>query len=257
MTFELLSLPGAVLCGAFFFAGIIDAVCGGGGLLTLPMFMAAGFPAHFVSGTNQCSIFFGNVTSLLRFARKGHIHWPSALTTVPFAVLGGTLGARLNLMLPEQWLEIVMTLLVPVVAIVLLLKRNFGNENHVEELSGRRRFLSALCIGVVIGIYQGFYGAGSGTFFMLGFALLMRLDLTTASGNTKVVSFCSVTSSAITYALSGAVFWPAVLAATVFNVAGSYVGAGLAMRRGAKFIRPMFFLVLAMLFVRLVLTWLG
>lgn len=257
MEFALMSLPGAALCVTFFFSGIIDAVCGGGGLLTLPMFMAVGFPAHFVTGTNQCAIFCGSATSLARFAKNAHIHWPTALLTVPFAVIGAALGSRLNLMLPEQWLELVMTLLVPVVAVVLLIKRSFGAENHVETLSRFRRVLSALGIGLVVGAYQGFYGAGSGTFFLLGFAILMQLDLTTASGNTKVVAFCSVATSAVTYALSGAVYWPAVIAATVFNVAGSYVGAGLAMHRGARFIRPMFFLVLALLFVRLVLSWVG
>ena len=89
---------------------------------------------------------------------------------------------------------------------------------------------------------------------MLGFALLCRLDLTTASGNTKYVAFCANIASAATFALSGAVVWPAVLLATVTNVAGSYLGAGLAMKKGAKVIRPMFLFVLALLFVRLLST---
>lgn len=256
MEFALFSLPGALLCGTFFFAGIIDAVCGGGGLLTLPMFMAAGFPVHYITGTNQCSIFFGGATSLIRFARGGHIHWPTALSTIPFAMLGAAVGARLNIMIPAAYLELIMTLLVPAVAIVLLLKRSFGTENHVDQLSPVRRVLSPLVTGLVIGCYQGFYGAGAGTFFMLAFAVLMKLDLTTASGNTKVVSFCSVVTASVTYALSGVVHWPVVLAATVLNVTGSYVGAGLAMHKGARFIRPMFFLVLALLFLRLLYTWL-
>lgn len=257
MEFALLSLPGALLCGAFFFAGIIDAVCGGGGLLTLPMFLAVGFPPHFVSGTNQCSIIFGNATALARFARSGKIHWPTALLAVPSTMVGAALGARLNLLLPEQVLEVIMTLLVPVIAAVLLLKRDFGRENHVDELSPARRIATAVSIGLAVGCYQGFYGAGSGTFFLLGFAVLMKLDLITASGNTKVVSFCSVATSAVTYALSGTVHWPAAIAATVFNVVGSYVGAELAMHKGARLIRPMFLLVLALLFARLIFTWVG
>ena len=257
MDFAILSLPGLILCGAFFFAGIIDAVCGGGGLLTLPMFMTTGFPVHYITGTNQCSIFFGGATALWRFAKKGHIHWPTALASVPFAMVGSFLGSRLNMILPEESLQLVMILLVPVVAIALLLKRDFGDENHLEEVGKVRRALSALAIGLGIGMYQGFYGAGAGTFYMLAFAILLRLDLTTASGNTKVVSFCSVATSSITYALSGMVYWQVVIAATLFNIVGNYVGAGLAMKRGAKFIRPMFFLVLALLFVRLILTWFG
>ena len=257
MEFSILSLQGLVLGVTFFFSGIIDAVCGGGGLLSMPMYMAVGFPAHYVTGTNQCSIFFGGVTSLLRYMKAKRIHWPTALITGPLAIFGAFLGAKLNLVLPERILEIVMVLLIPVAAAVILMKRDFGSENRVAEISSGRKLFGALFIGLVVGAYQGFYGAGSGAFFMLGFCLLHKLDLTMASGNTKFVAVCANISSAATFALSGMVVWPAVLLATVFNVAGSYIGAGLAMKKGAKVIRPMFLFVLALLFVRLLTTVIG
>ena len=257
MGFQILSLQGAVLALTFFFCGIIDAVCGGGGLLSMPMYMAIGFPAHVVTGTNQCSIFFGGATSLLRYMKAKRIHWPTAWLAGPLAILGAFLGARLNLIMPERILEIIMIVLLPVVTVIILMKPNFGAENRVHELTKQQYVFGSLFIGLVIGGYQGFYGAGSGTFFMLGFALLCRLDLTTASGNTKFVAFCANLASAATYALSGAVIWPAVLLATATNVAGSYIGAGIAMKKGAKVIRPMFLFVLALLFVRLLTTMLG
>ena len=256
MDFQILSVQGAILALTFFFSGIIDAVCGGGGLLSMPMYMAIGFPAHVVTGTNQCSIFFGGATSLLRYARAGKIHWPSAWLAGPLAILGAFLGARLNLIMPERILEIIMIVLLPVVTAVILAKPNFGAENRVHELTKKQHVLASLFIGVIIGGYQGFYGAGSGTFFMLGFALLCKLDLTTASGNTKFVAFCANLASAATYAFSGAVVWPAVLLATATNVAGSYLGAGMAMKKGARLIRPMFLFVLALLFVHLLWTML-
>ena len=257
MEFSIWSIQGFLLGVTFFFSGVIDAVCGGGGLLSMPMYMAVGFPAHYVTGTNQCSIFFGGVTSLARYMKAGRIHWPTAILTGPLAVLGAFLGAKLNLVLPERILEMVMVLLIPVAAAVILMKRDFGSENHVDELSSGRKLFGALFIGLLVGAYQGFYGAGSGAFFMLGFCLLHKLDQTMASGNTKFVAFCANLSSAATFALSGMVVWPAVLLATVFNVAGSYIGAGLAMKKGAKVIRPMFLFVLALLFVRLLTTVMG
>lgn len=257
MTFTIFSLEGAILAATFFFSGIIDAVCGGGGLLSMPMFMAIGFPAHLVTGTNQCAIFMGGATSLARYVKAKRIHWPTAWLAGPLAVLGAFLGARLNLVMPEHILEIVMIVLLPIATAVILTRPNFGAENHVEGLSRRRYIGSSLLIGLLIGGYQGFYGAGSGTFFMLGFALLCRLDLTTASGNAKFVAFCANLASAATYAFSDAVVWPAVLLATLTNVAGSYLGAGLAMKKGARLIRPMFLGVLAVLFVHLAATMLG
>lgn len=251
MNLSVFSPQGAMMCAAFFFAGIIDAVCGGGGLLTLPAFIAVGFPVHLVTGTNQCTIIAGSATSLIRFVHGKCVHWPTALPTVIPTMIGAFLGAKLNMLLPDAVLERVMLVLVPVVAVLLLLKRNFGAENHVDTLNMRQRMLRCLATGLLIGAYQGFYGAGSGTFFMLAFAVLLRLDLTTASGNTKVVAFVSALTSTLTYAFSGMVVWSFVLAAMVTNVLGSYIGAELAMKEGAKFIRPMFFGVLALLFARL------
>ena len=256
-SFSVLSVRGALLAATFFFSGVIDAVCGGGGLLSMPMYLTLGFPPHLVTGTNQCSIFLGGATSLARYMKGGHIHWPSALPAAPLAIAGAFLGARLNLFLPERYLEMVMIVLLPIVAAVILFKPDFGAENRVGGISRRRILTGALVIGLAVGAYQGFYGAGSGTFFLLGFSLLTRLDLTTASGNTKVVAFCANLASAATFALSGAVVWNAVLLATVFNVAGSYIGAGIAMKKGAKVIRPMFLFVLALLFVRLAYTLLS
>ena len=247
----LLTLPqGALLCAAFFLAGIVDAVCGGGGLLTLPAFLSIGFPAHMISGTNQCSTLMGGTASFLSYLKGGYIHWRTALPTVPLTVMGAFLGARLNLLLPEETLEAVMVILLPFAAAALLLRRGFGSENRADTLSAGRIFVGALFIGLVVGGYQGFYAAGAGTFFMLAFALIMRLDLLSASGNTKLIALCSNITASATYAFSGSVAWKVVLPATLFNIAGNLLGAHLAIRRGAKLIRPMLLGILVLLFLR-------
>lgn len=136
----------------------------------------------------------------------------------------------------------------------LLLKRDFGSENRADTLTTPRILAGSLLIGLVVGGYQGFYAAGAGTFFMLAFALVMHLDLISASGNTKLVALCSNTTASITYALSGSVVFAVVLPATLFNIAGNALGAQLAMRRGARLIRPMFLGILALLFVRITMA---
>ncbi len=251
---EITWLTTAVIAGAFFLAGIIDAVSGGGGLLTLPTFLLMGFPAHLVAGTNQCSCCVGSLISLGRFAKSGRIYWKTAAIAAPVSLLGSILGARLNLMIPERYLQIVMLILLPIAAVVLLLNRNFGLENHADELTCRQRVAVALFIGLVWGAYTGFYGAGGGTFILLSFALLNKLDLVTASGNTKVCSSVASLTAALTYAISGAVVWQVVLPAALLNILGNYIGAGLALHKGAKVIRPMFIVVLLMLLVRLAVT---
>ena len=240
----------AVIAGAFFLAGIIDAVSGGGGLLTLPTFLLLGFPVHLIVGTNQCSCCAGSLISLGRFAKSGRIYWKTAAISAPVSLLGSILGARLNLWIPERYLQIMMMVLLPIAAATLLLNRDFGLENRSGKLTTGQQVAVALFWGT----YTGFYGAGSGTFILLSFAPLNKLDLVTASGNTKVCSSVASLTAAITYALSGAVVWQVVLPAALLNILGNYIGAGLALHKGAKVIRPMFFVVLLMLLVRLAVT---
>ncbi len=240
----------------FFLAGIVDAICGGGGLLTIPVFMLTGFPVHFITGTNMCSTSVGNIANLAIFARRKQIHYHSALTALPFAIAGAFLGARLNLMIPERYLEMIMVALVPIIALVIFLKKDFGSDNRIDTLSKRRVFINSLLIGLVIGCYQGFYTVGAGAFYLIAFAVADRLDLIKASGNTKIIMVAGNISAALTYALSGSVVWSVVLAATVLNIAGSIIGSYLALTKGAKVIRPMFIAVLLVITGRLIFQFL-
>ena len=122
----------------------------------------------------------------------------------------------------------------------------------MEEFSVRTITVWSIMIGFFIGLYQGFYGAGSGTLFLLAFSLILKMDLVTASGTTKFVLIAAVTMRAVTYALSGVVIWPIVLPAVLFNVAGSYVGTIIAVRKGARIIRPMFAVILVLLVIRII-----
>lgn len=241
-----------IVCPLVFLGGLIDAVAGGGGLITLPAYLLAGLPAHIASGTNKCGNMFGTLLSTGRFLKRGDVHIPSALAGMAGALMGAWLGARLNLIMPEQMLYYVMLAVVPVMAVFLLLKRDFGQENRSGELGRGQLMAMALGIGLVIGGYDGFFGPGAGTFLMLAFTGLCRFDLLTASGNTKVANSASNLSSLITFALAGKVMWSVGIPAALCGIAGNYVGSSLALKGGAKVIRPMFFVVLALLLVRLI-----
>lgn len=246
----------ALLCVVYTLAGVIDGVSGGGGLIAIPALLVAGFPAHLASGTNICGVIVGSATSAGRYIREGKVYWPMAAIAGPLSGLGAILGARLNLYLPERVLQIVMLVLLPVIAAVILGKRDFGRENRVAELPETRQRLLAAAIGLGIGTYNGFYGAGAGTFYLLAFAAFGRLDLVMAGGCAKVCGLWATIFAAATYALSGQVIWAVALVATLFNAAGNYIGAGLAIRKGAAMIRPVLIGVLILLFGRLIYTML-
>lgn len=241
-----------IICPLVFLGGIIDAVAGGGGLITLPAYLLAGLPAHLASGTNKCGNAFGTFLSTGRFLKRGDVHYPSAVAGAVGALAGAWAGARLNLIVPEQVLYYIMLAVVPVMAVFLLLKRDFGQEDRSGQLSRGQLMAMAAGIGLIIGGYDGFFGPGAGTFLMLAFTGLCRFDLLTASGNTKVANSASNLASLVTFALAGEVLWSVGIPAALCGVAGNYLGSGLALKGGAKVIRPMFFVVLALLLARLI-----
>ena len=240
-----------IVCPLVFLGGLIDAVAGGGGLITLPAYLLAGLPAHMASGTNKCGNAFGTFLSTGRFLKRGDVHISSGIAGAIGALAGAWVGAQFNLIMPERMLYYIMLAVVPVMAVFLLFKRDFGKEDHSEELSKLQLMAMATGIGLVIGGYDGFFGPGAGTFLMLAFTGLCRFDLLTASGNTKLANSASNLASLVTFALAGKVMWTVGIPAALCGIAGNYLGSSLALKGGAKVIRPMFFVVLALLLIRL------
>lgn len=240
-----------IVCPLVFLAGLVDAVAGGGGLIALPAYLVAGLPPHMASATNKCSSVFGTVVSTVRFLREGRFHRRAAVVSAFTALLGSALGTRLNLLLSEALLHWVLVGLLPVIALFLLFKRDFGATSRVDTLSPRALLVLSGAIGLVLGAYDGFFGPGAGTFMILSFTAVCGFDLVTASGNAKVVNLCSNLAAFVTFASAGKILWIVGLPAALFSIAGHYVGSSLALTRGAKVIRPMFFVVLLLLLGRI------
>lgn len=247
----------AIVCPLVFLGGLIDAVAGGGGLITLPAYLLAGLPPHVASATNKCGNVFGTLLSTGRFLKHGDIHIPTAVVGTLGALVGAWLGAKLNLLVSEQLLYWLMLIVVPVMAVFLLFKRDFGTEDRSDQFGKLRLLFVSALIGLGVGAYDGFFGPGAGTFLMLAFSGLCKFDLLKASGNTKAANSASNLASLITFAMAGKVMWSVGIPAAVCGIAGNYVGSGLALKKGAKIIRPMFFVVLALLLLRLVSDLVG
>lgn len=237
---------------AYFFGGIVDAVCGGGGLIVLPALFAVGVPAHVAVGTNQVSVLPGIVTSVAKFHKSGKIDVKNVIYAVPFGLIGGFVGAKLNLMVSESYLQLLLLILIPVLTIFTIFKPTVGDIDRSKDNSRQKMIVMSAVIGFVVGTYHAFYGPASGTFYMLAFALILGYDLVTANGNTRFVTLFVSAVSSVTYALSDCVNWFFVLAAVPAYAIGNYVGASLAVSKGAKFVRPMYYIILAILFIKLV-----
>ena len=246
------SVQALLCCLAFFFAGIVDSITGGGGLITIPLMLATGIPVHYITGTNQCSAWIGSGVASYKFVRSGNIHLRSAFITLPFAIIGSYIGARLNLIVPDRYLKVFMLVTIPIIAAFIFSNKQLGEEDHSDEQSTMAIVLWSVLIGFVLGGYQGFYGPGSGLFFMLAYAACLKLDLVKATGNTRFVIAIASIASVFAYASSGTVIWNLAIILNVFYIIGSYLGAVLVIRNGARIIRPIMICVVGLLIIKIV-----
>ena len=243
-----------ILGPLLFLTGFVDSVAGGGGLISIPAYLFVGLPVHLASGTNKVVNGIGTASATWRFFRSGKIRMRIALWAAAGALGGAFVGARLALRMPEAILQACLLVALPVVAVFLAVKKDFGKTGSPagKELPPAKEHLLSLLIGLVIGLYDGLVGPGTGTFLIRGFTLVLGMDLITASGCAKVVNLSSNIASAAVWIAGGKVIWSIVLPAVIFVVAGNQCGARYAIRGGSDKVRGMIFVVLGMLFVKMI-----
>lgn len=236
-----------------FFASLVDAIAGGGGLISLPAYLISGMPIHMASGSNKFSAGIGTLSSTYRFIKSGAIHMKIALLSALFAFIGSNLGAQIALLLSDRILSIIMTILLPFIAVfVLLNKKNTGDISTLDNYSKSYIALLSATIGFTLGMYDGFFGPGAGTFMILGYTTFIGLDFTTACANAKIVNLASNISALIVYIFAGKVMYSVAIPVTLFSIAGHWVGSGLVIKNGSKFIRPVMVCVIMGLFAKII-----
>ena len=239
-----------IVCPLVFLAGVVDAI-GGGGLISLPAYMLAGLPAKLAVSTNKLSASIGTFASTARYVKQGCVDWLTALPGVAMALIGAYCGANIGLNLPDKVFEIALLVVLPVVAAYVLLHRELKKPDKPDL--PRARQIAVVCIvSLVIGFYDGFYGPGTGTFLILLYTALARMDVLTAGGNTKLSNLASNVMSITVFLFNGTVLIPLGLTAAVFSIAGHFIGAGIALKKGAKSIRFVILIVIALLFAKVI-----
>ena len=233
-----------------FLAGFVDSIAGGGGLISLSSFLAVGVPAHLALGTNKFSMFLGTGLSAAYFARKGHVKWDSAIYALLGALVGSAAGARLVLCLDERFLRYFLLAVIPLVALFLLFRKDF--EVREIPLSPIRFGVYSVGIGLGLGLYDGFFGPGTGTFLILAFTAVLGLGLLTACGNTKVVNFASNIAAVVAFMASHDIDYSLGIPCAICSILGNFAGARLAIRNGAGIIRPAMLFVIGLLLAKVV-----
>ncbi|MBQ3486355.1 MAG: TSUP family transporter [Clostridia bacterium] len=240
----------AIVCPLVFLAGLIDSIAGGGGLISLPAYYLAGLPPTLAAGTNKLSAGIGTVASTVRYIRGKKVMWRVGLLAAAGAFPGSWLGAMTLQHIPENTVRLLMIIAIPLVAAVVLMRRDtLGAARRIPEAWDMP---ASAAIGFFIGFYDGLVGPGTGTFLILCFTMLLGMEAVMASGTAKVVNLTSNVSALLSLLLSGNVAFALGIPAALCGMAGNWLGAGLTMKRGARFIRVILLAVLALLLATMV-----
>ena len=238
----------AALMAVAFLAGFIDAIAGGGGLLTLPALLTAGLPPHLVLGTNKLSATFGSAMASYTFYRRklfDPAQWRFALVAT---AIGAALGAGLAHLIPAHWLNQLLPLVVFGCGLYLLFGRVPTTPRADAAPIGKRRQWPQ---GLTLGFYDGIAGPGTGAFWTVSNMLLYPLDLLRASGVARSMNFVSNGVALAVFIISGHAAWALGIGMGIALMGGAYLGARTAIQGGSRFIRPIFISVVLVLSLRL------
>ncbi|MFC7394085.1 sulfite exporter TauE/SafE family protein [Scopulibacillus cellulosilyticus] len=240
-----------ILIAGGLLAGIVDTIIGGGGLFSLPTLLLVGLPPQAALGTNQFALSFGSLVGTYKFSQKRYIKWwPETFICLIGALPGTILGCITAIAIPPAILQTVVVCLLVIIGVVVLLKRNFGDEQSQDCSSiTLTKIVLTFFLGVFIGFYEGFFGPGTGILITFSFVLWLGFSFLQASGTAKAVSLLGNVTAFITYALFGNVHWISGLILAASVTVGAYFGVFFAQRGGSKVIRPVMLGVIILLIV--------
>lgn len=239
------------VCPLLFLAGLVDAIGGGGGLISLPAYLIAGLPMHQAVATNKLSSTCGTTLATVRFIKKGLVNFKLAVPSVISAIIGSSIGARLSLLMDEKIMEYVLFAVLPIAAFIVLNKKWFKDNPDAELVLNTKTYITAIVAALIIGMYDGFYGPGTGTFLIIAFTTFAKISVGSANAQAKVINLTTNITSLIIFILNGQVLFSLGLAAAACNMLGGYIGAGLVINKGSRIVKPTILLVLLLLFLKI------
>lgn len=252
--FILQNFPLVLLCLAGLISSFVDAIAGGGGLISIPAFILFGLPIHQALGTNKFAASCSSLTSAWQYIRSKRIDFSPIFPLVPFTMIGATLGVTLAIHLDSNLLQLVFGWLI----VFITLSSLFSKDHQGKQTNEKSRKVSCWLLSLfalLLGFYDGFFGPGTGSFLIFGFRKLLREDYLNASGHAKLLNFTSNVISLGLFAIHGKIHYRIGLLVGVFMIIGAYVGSKLALKNGGRLIKPVFVIISASLGIKMILDY--
>ena len=244
-----------IVCPLLFLAGFVDSIAGGGGLISLPAYLFAGLPIHMAIATNKFSSTFGTALATARFIKQRLVKIKIAIPSAICGIAGSTIGARLSLLVSEDVLKFMLLGVLPAAAFCVLNKKLFKttNDKNAATEYNRKTLIVAVAAAFIIGIYDGLYGPGTGTFLIIAFTVFAGMSAASANAHTKVINLSTNVAALVVFVLNGQVLFTVGIAAAACNMLGNYIGSGLVMTAGSKIVKPVIIIVLILLLLKIII----
>jgi len=236
----------ATLASAF--AGFVDSIVGGGGLILLPTLFALypnAAPATLF-GSNKSASIWGTAFATWQYSQRVQLNWAVMLPAAGMTMISAFLGAWLVTLISADFLRRLLPVVLLLVLLYTLARKDMGR-HHQPRYQGRAELLAACTVGTTIGFYDGFFGPGTGSFFVFLLVRWLGYDFLNASVGAKLLNLASNIAALLLFTLKGHVWWHLALPLAMANVAGSLLGTRMALQHGAGFVRGMFIVVVSAL----------
>ena len=248
LPFDILILVLLAVAGAF--AGFVDSIVGGGGLISVPAMLLTNLPPSMALGSNKLSSIFGAGSASITFLRNHMVDFPLVRKLLPFTFIGSMLGTLAVVSLPPLYVKPIIIILLVGVTLFVVFKKDWGEINRTSAVAGKALYI-CMAFALGIGVYDGFIGPGTGTFLIMGF-IFTGFDFLHASANAKILNFTSNLASLIVFFYLGHVNIKYGLATGVGQIIGAYLGSHLAIAKGSSLVRVVFLSVTTVMLLKLV-----
>lgn len=244
------------ICLAGFLGAMVDAIVGGGGLITIPALLATGIPTHLALGTNKFAASMGTISSAHQYYKDGEVSLKLMKYVLPFSLIGSAIGVISVLAVDPEFLKGFIIVMVLGIGLYTTFKKNLGLHNtHVKFTKKKIAYAIVLALG--LGFYDGFFGPGTGSFIIFGLIGIFGFDFKKASANSKLMNFTSNFTALVLFLLNGQIMFKIGIPMAISMAIGGRIGAKLAVKNGAKFIKPVFIIVSFALVIKMTIDIIG
>lgn len=240
-----------IVCPLVGLAGFVDSIAGGGGLISMPAYLIAGLPPVTASATNKLSAIMGATVAFGNYTRKGFVKIKLAIPCCVAAVVCSSIGAKFQTLIPEDYLRIFMLVALPVTLIIILNKKSLEPDGDGVFEIGLKEILLSILIAIVMGIYDGLYGPGTGTFLLIFFVNVVKLNIKDANGVSKAINWATNLGASIYFIKAGIPLITLGICAGCCNMIGSYIGSSLFAKKGVGIARPIMIVVMLIFIIKI------